>query len=135
MVGVFHNNKNVAEKRLSGIVTAMTTSLVSVTFDELPDTLELSAFDGSLQLVKLCNDVTYRRIRRYICCNLLLSTKNIVVTRCLEDMQSSVVTHPLVSVLFGTTPLAEVDPQFSSHLTQLSNEVYTNVIKKYMYMQ
>ena len=53
-----------------------------------------------------------------------------MVSRCLEDMQSSVITHPLVSVLFGATPLAELDPQFSSHLTQLSCVVCTNIIRK-----
>ena len=66
IVGVFCNSKSVAEKTLSGIVTVLKTSLVSVAFDDLPDTLDLSAFDGSLQLVKLCNDITYSRIRRCI---------------------------------------------------------------------
>ena len=66
IVGVFCNGKSVAEKTLSGIVTVMKASLVSVVFDDLPDTVDLSDFDGSLQLVKLCNDVTYQRIRRYI---------------------------------------------------------------------
>ena len=66
IVGVFCNGKSVAEKSLSGIVTVIKTSLVSVAFDDLPDTVDLRDFDGSLQLVKLYNDVTYQRIRRCI---------------------------------------------------------------------
>ena len=44
----------------------MKPAIVSVAFDDLPDTVDLCTFDGSLQLVKLCNDVTYRRIKRYV---------------------------------------------------------------------
>ena len=65
-MGVFSKGKSVAEKTLSGVVTAIKSTLVSVAFDELPDTIDLSAYDGTIQLVKVCNDVTYQRIRRYI---------------------------------------------------------------------
>ena len=65
IVGVFSSGRSVTDKSLSGIVTVIKSSSVSVAFDDLPDTVDLSTFDGSLQLVKLCNDVTYRRIRRY----------------------------------------------------------------------
>ena len=63
---MFSKGKSVAEKTLSGVVTALKSTSVSVAFDELPDTIDLSAYDGAIQLVKLCNDVTYRRIRRYL---------------------------------------------------------------------
>ena len=66
IVGVFSKGKSVAEKALSGVVTAIKPTLVSVAFDELPDTIDLSVYDGTIQLVKLCNDVTYQRIRRYM---------------------------------------------------------------------
>ena len=62
-MGVFSKGKSVA---LSGVVTATKPTLVSVAFDELPDTVDLSVCDGTIQLVKLCNDVTYQRIRRYM---------------------------------------------------------------------
>ena len=65
IVGVFSKGKSIAEKTLSGIVTTIKSTSVSVAFDELPDTIDLSTYDGTIQLVKLCNDVTYRRIRRY----------------------------------------------------------------------
>ena len=65
IVGVFSSGKSVTDKSLSGVVTVIKSSSVSVAFDDLPDTVDLSVFDGSLQLVKLCNDVTYRRIKRY----------------------------------------------------------------------
>lgn len=66
IVGVFSKGKTIGEKTLSGVVTAIKSTSVSVAFDELPDTIDLSAYDGTIQLVKLCNDVTYRRIRRYM---------------------------------------------------------------------
>lgn len=66
IVGVFSKGKGVAEKTLSGVVTAIKSTSVSVAFDELPDTIDLSDYNGSLQLVKLCNDVTYQRIRKYV---------------------------------------------------------------------
>ena len=66
IVGVFSNGKNITEKLLSGIVVIMKQISVSVAFDNLPDTVDLSTYDGSLQLVKLSNDVTYRRITRYV---------------------------------------------------------------------
>lgn len=66
IVGVFSKGKSVAEKTLSGVVTAVKSTSVLVAFDELPDTIDLSAYDGAIQLVKLCNDVTYQRIRRYL---------------------------------------------------------------------
>ena len=45
------------------------------------------------------------------------------IYRCLEEMKSPVMLHPLMSVLFGTSRLAELDPRFSSHLVELSCEV------------
>lgn len=66
IVGVFSSGKSVTEKALSGVVTVMKPAIVSVAFDDLPDTVDLCTFDGSLQLVKLCNDVTYRRIKRCV---------------------------------------------------------------------
>ena len=65
-MGVFSKGKSVAEKTLSGVVTAIKSTSLSVAFDEMPDTIDLSTFSGTIQLVKLCNDVTYRRIRRYV---------------------------------------------------------------------
>ena len=64
IVGVFVNGKSVTEKGVSGIVIVLKHSTVTVAFDELSDAVDLSAFDGSLQLVKVCSDVTYQRLKR-----------------------------------------------------------------------
>ena len=53
------------EGQLTGIVTKCTENAVTAAFDELPYSIDLSAHNGSLQLVKLANDITYRRQRRY----------------------------------------------------------------------
>ncbi len=52
------------EQLASGVVSKVTQSYVSLAFDETYDTL---VFDDVTQyrLVKLANDVTYRRIKRY----------------------------------------------------------------------
>lgn len=64
IVGVFVGGKSPTDRPLSGIVTRSTEASVSVAFDDLPELLDISAHDGSLQVVKLANDVTYKRIKR-----------------------------------------------------------------------
>ena len=53
------------EQLASGIVSRVTQSAVSVAFDESFDTVEL---DDSAQyrLVKLANDVTYKRLKGWV---------------------------------------------------------------------
>lgn len=53
-----------SERPLSGVVNRCSEVACQVAFEELPDHLNLSSHDGSLQLVKLANDVTYRRLKR-----------------------------------------------------------------------
>lgn len=65
IVGVFVGGKSPTEKPLSGIVTRSTDTSVSVAFDDLQEFVDISAHDGSLQVVKLANDVTYKRIKRW----------------------------------------------------------------------
>ena len=64
IVGVFANRQPLSERRVSGIVIRKDNISISVAFDEL-DLLELDAHNGSLQIVKLSNDVTYLRMKRY----------------------------------------------------------------------
>ena len=65
IVGVFVDGAHVlASSGLSGVVTEVTSSLVTVAFDELPESADFEMHSGSLQLVKLANDVTYSRITR-----------------------------------------------------------------------
>lgn len=63
IVGVFANGQPLSERSLSGIVIRKDNLSVSVAFDEL-DSIELDAQNGSLQIVKLSNDVTYLRMKR-----------------------------------------------------------------------
>ena len=63
---MFANGRSVhADKLVSGVVTKSTDSVLAVAFEEVPETVNLTSFNDSLQLVKLANDVTYRRLKRY----------------------------------------------------------------------
>ena len=66
IVGLFAAGKALTDKTLSGVVTQSKETSISVAFDELPDTVDLASHNGSIQLVKLANDVTYRRIKRCV---------------------------------------------------------------------
>ena len=68
IVGVFAGNKALADLPLSGVVTRCSESAISVAFDSLPQSVCLSSHDGSLLLIRLANDVTYRRIKRFASC-------------------------------------------------------------------
>lgn len=63
-MGVYSHGRSVAEKDLSGIVVRKDTHSLTVGFDQLDDSLSLSSHDGALMIVKLANDVTYRRMKR-----------------------------------------------------------------------
>ena len=65
---MFAGNKALADLPLSGVVTRCTESAISVAFDSLPQSVCLSSHDGSLLLIRLANDVTYRRIKRFVSC-------------------------------------------------------------------
>ena len=66
-MGVFSKGQSpFGEGQLTGIVTKCTESAITTAFDELPYSIDLSAHNGSLQLVKLANDITYRRQKRYV---------------------------------------------------------------------
>ena len=62
IVGLFTDGRPLTER--PGIVTRSNNTSISVAFDEFPDTVDLRRHAGSLQVVKLANDVTYRRIKR-----------------------------------------------------------------------
>ena len=64
IVGVFCANKPISGHQLSGVVIQVTRTHISVVFDDLPDSVDLTAHNGAIQLVKLANDITYRRIKR-----------------------------------------------------------------------
>ena len=66
IVGVLSGNTHISGQKISGVVIRSTSSHISVVVDDLSVTVDLSAHDGTIQLVKLANDVTYRRIRRYV---------------------------------------------------------------------
>ena len=63
---MFVGNKPIAGQKISGVITRSTSAQISVVFDDLPDSINLSTHNGAIQLVKLANDVTYRRIKRYM---------------------------------------------------------------------
>ena len=66
-MGVFSRGQSpCGERQLTGIVTKSTENAITAAFDELPYSVELSAHNGSLQLVKVANDITYRRQKRYV---------------------------------------------------------------------
>ncbi len=65
ILAVFASCKSIVpDKLFSGVVTKSTDSSLVVAFEDIPETLNLSSQNGSLQLVKLANDVTYRRLKR-----------------------------------------------------------------------
>lgn len=104
IVGVFARGQKLAETVLSGVVTQSNDSAVEVAFDDIPDSAHLSSHDGWLQLVRLANDVTYRRIRKS-----------------LEELQSycSGPAHHLVGVMFAEAPPGDPDARYAQ-LLQLS---------------
>lgn len=64
IVGFFVGGRPVQEKPLSGVVTRSSDTSLSVAVDDLPDSVDLNAFTGQIQVVRLANDVTYRRTKR-----------------------------------------------------------------------
>lgn len=50
----------------SGVVTRVTQASLTVAFDDTQDGMNLDR-DGLYNLMKLANDVTYRRLSRYVC--------------------------------------------------------------------
>ena len=65
IVGVFSGAKALADRPVSGVVTRCSETTVSVAFDSFPPSDSLSSHDGSLVLIKLANDITYSRIKRF----------------------------------------------------------------------
>ena len=49
----------------SGIVTQVARTFITVAFDDTSDAVSFDD-DASFQLIKLANDVTYRRTKRYV---------------------------------------------------------------------
>ena len=68
IVGLFSSGKPIAGQQISGVVVHSSNVQVSLAFDDLSDSVDLPAYNGMIQLVKLANDVTYRRIKRYMYC-------------------------------------------------------------------
>ena len=67
IVGVFAHGRPVFNKGLSGIIVGKGTATLSVAFDQLDDAVDLTGYSGALLVVKLSNDVTYRRMKRLNC--------------------------------------------------------------------
>ena len=59
---------NKASDIASGIVSRVTQTAVTVAFDETSDSLAFDD-DGPFKLTKLANDVTHKRIKRFVCSN------------------------------------------------------------------
>lgn len=55
-----------SDKDLSGIVLRKDNLSLAVAFDQIDNSLDLSAHDGALVVIKLANDVTYRRMKRSV---------------------------------------------------------------------
>ncbi|KAI8505943.1 DNA-binding protein SMUBP-2 [Branchiostoma belcheri] len=83
--------------QLSGVVSYVTTAAISVAFDESVDVLSLDS-DALYNVVKLANDVTYKRLKRAL--------------KDLETYEHTCSCH-LIQVLFG-------EAELSSPLTQLT---------------
>ncbi|XP_078584897.1 DNA-binding protein SMUBP-2-like isoform X2 [Branchiostoma floridae x Branchiostoma japonicum] len=83
--------------QVSGVVSYVTTTAISVAFDESIDVLSLDG-DALYNIVKLANDVTYKRLKRAL--------------KDLETYEHTCSSH-LVQVLFG-------EAELSSPLTQLT---------------
>ena len=59
---MFANCKNVGEQLVSGVVLRSTSTKIQVAFDELPDDVDFHSHAGKLQLVRMNNSTTYRRM-------------------------------------------------------------------------
>ncbi len=64
IVGVYSRGKPVSDNDLSGIVLRKDKISLAVAFDQIDNSLDLTAHDGALVVIKLANDVTYRRMKR-----------------------------------------------------------------------
>ena len=66
IVGIFAHNRPLKDDRsghnISGIVCHISQYSLSVAIDGLKENVNLSVYDNSLKLIKLTNDVTYRRL-------------------------------------------------------------------------
>lgn len=67
IVGVFNSGHSLSPwQPVSGVVIKSSEVLVGVAFEELPEEVNWDGYGDSLQLVKLANDVTYKRMKRYM---------------------------------------------------------------------
>lgn len=69
----------------SGIVSRVTESAVTVAFEETADSLTFDD-DGPFKLVKLANDVTHKRIKRFVIMGINIfsaHTINFVFSKCI----------------------------------------------------
>ena len=65
IVGVYSHGQHLNEQGLTGVITKATDNAIHVAFEDIPEDINLGSH-GNLQLVKLANDVTYRRLNRYV---------------------------------------------------------------------
>ena len=63
---MYSRGKPVSDKDLSGIVLRKDNLSLAVAFDQIDNSLDLSAHDGAIVVIKLANDVTYRRMKRSV---------------------------------------------------------------------
>lgn len=63
-MSIYSGGKSIGDQQLSGVVVRMSSTELRVAFDELPGDAELNLHGGRLQLVKISNSATYRRMKK-----------------------------------------------------------------------
>ncbi len=64
-MGVFASSKPlISDSVLSGVVVRSSSAKVQVAFDDIPEDVNFHSYSGRLQLVKMNNNVTYRRMKK-----------------------------------------------------------------------
>lgn len=64
IVGLFAGCNSISEQLLSGVVISSSPTEIKVAFDDLPSDVDFHLHAGKLQLVKMANSVTYKRMRK-----------------------------------------------------------------------
>ena len=57
------SGKNIGEQLVSGVAVRVSSTRIQVAFDELPEDVNFHAHAGKLQLIKMSNTVTHRRMK------------------------------------------------------------------------
>lgn len=65
IIGLYQSSEGQPSELGSGVVTRVTQASLTVAFDDTQDSLNLDR-DGLYNLMKLANNVTYRRLSKYV---------------------------------------------------------------------